>query len=208
MHHGTVTVAELIGQLEGCDPDAEVRLAHQPTWPFTHAIDPGNAAVQVEGDDTTVVDLGEGTQLGDLPRPSASNSAASRIQRPQEQAMTFNPGDRVELVATTDPFTDLRPGDRGTVTGVRGFPEPTIDIHWDDGSTLSILPDAGDRIRKLPDGQPTHDSGQAPGAPPPSPPGTATGPATSARPGSAGHPCSAAKPSHPVGQSDDTESFW
>jgi Domain of unknown function (DUF4314) len=54
--------------------------------------------------------------------------------------MTFNPGDRVELVATNDPYTDLRSGDRGTVTRVRGFPEPTIDIHWDGGSTLSILP--------------------------------------------------------------------
>jgi Domain of unknown function (DUF4314) len=125
----------------------------------------------------------------------------------KEQAMTFNPGDRVELVATTDPFTDLRRGDRGTVTRVRGFPEPTIDIHWDGGSTLSILPDAGDRIRKLPDGQPSHDTDPAPAAPPPTPPGNATGPVTSSPPGPAGHPFSAPKPYHPVGQSDDTESL-
>jgi hypothetical protein len=63
--------------------------------------------------------------------------------------MAFRPGDRVELVATDDPSTRLRPGDRGTVTGF-GTPEPTIDVHWDNDSTLTILPEAGDRISKLP----------------------------------------------------------
>jgi Domain of unknown function (DUF4314) len=64
--------------------------------------------------------------------------------------MAFHPGDRVELVATDDPSTGLRAGDRGTVTGVREVPESTIDVHWDDASTLSVLPEAGDHIRKLP----------------------------------------------------------
>jgi uncharacterized protein DUF4314 len=64
--------------------------------------------------------------------------------------MELAPGDRVELVATTDPYTRLRPGDRGTVTRIADRPEPTIDIQWDNGSTLAILPDAGDRIRLLP----------------------------------------------------------
>ena len=64
--------------------------------------------------------------------------------------MQFSPGDRVELVATNDPYTRLRPGDRGTVTGVADTPEPTFDIAWDNGSTLAILPDAGDRVRLLP----------------------------------------------------------
>jgi hypothetical protein len=63
--------------------------------------------------------------------------------------MDFTPGDRVELVATNDPYTRLRPGDRGTVTSVADRPEPTIDIAWDNGSTLAILPDAGDRVRLL-----------------------------------------------------------
>jgi hypothetical protein len=58
--------------------------------------------------------------------------------------MASAPGDRVELVATDDPYTRLRPGDRGTVTGVWKFPEPAIDVQWDDGSTLSVLPGAGD----------------------------------------------------------------
>ena len=77
--------------------------------------------------------------------------------------MEFTPGDRVELVATNDPYTRLRAGDRGTVTSVADRPEPTIDIAWDNGSTLAILPDAGDQIRPLP----RHDAD-----PPPSSPGT------------------------------------
>jgi len=64
--------------------------------------------------------------------------------------MALHPGDRVELVATDDPSTCLRAGDRGTVTGVREGPEPTIEVQWDNGSTLSILPEAGDHIRRLP----------------------------------------------------------
>jgi Domain of unknown function (DUF4314) len=69
--------------------------------------------------------------------------------------MKFAPGDRVELVATTDPYTRLRPGDRGTVTRVTDHPEPSIDIHWDNGSTLAILPEAGDRVRLLPSDDPS-----------------------------------------------------
>jgi hypothetical protein len=68
--------------------------------------------------------------------------------------MAFTPGDRVELVATTDLSTRLRPGDRGTIIRVSDHPEPSIDIHWDDGSTLTILPDAGDRIRRIPSADP------------------------------------------------------
>jgi len=31
-----MTVAELIEILEGCDPDAEVRMAEQPAWAFAY----------------------------------------------------------------------------------------------------------------------------------------------------------------------------
>ena len=64
VQEGRVTVTDLIQELESCDPDAEVRLAQQPTWPFEYAIDPTNLAVQVEVDDGPVVYLGEGAQLG------------------------------------------------------------------------------------------------------------------------------------------------
>jgi hypothetical protein len=79
--------------------------------------------------------------------------------------MAFAPGDRVELVATDDPYTRLRPGDRGTVTGVREVPEPTIDVQWDDGSTLSVLPGAGDHITKLPGDHAGIPAGPASGPP-------------------------------------------
>jgi Domain of unknown function (DUF4314) len=79
--------------------------------------------------------------------------------------MELTPGDRVALVATTDPYTRLRPGDRGTVTSVTDRPEPTIEVQWDDGSTLAILPDAGDQLRLLPS-----DADPPPGTPATSPP--------------------------------------
>jgi Domain of unknown function (DUF4314) len=75
--------------------------------------------------------------------------------------MEFSPGDRVELVATTDPYTRLRPGDHGTVTSLSDHPEPTIEVQWDDGSSLAILPHAGDQVRLLP----SNDTGPPPGTP-------------------------------------------
>jgi Domain of unknown function (DUF4314) len=60
----------------------------------------------------------------------------------------YQPGDRVILIATTDPYTRLTPGTRGTVTG-RDDLHGQIHIAWDDGSTLSMLPAEGDQIRLL-----------------------------------------------------------
>jgi Domain of unknown function (DUF4314) len=88
--------------------------------------------------------------------------------------MEFAPGDRVELVATTDPYTRLRPGARGTVTRVTDHPEPTIDVQWDDGSTLAILPNAGDQLRLLP--------ANTAGPPSPSPSATHATPADPTQP--------------------------
>ena len=62
----------------------------------------------------------------------------------------FEEGDRVDLVFTGDPFTRLRPGDQGTVRRVHSDPWPAIDVAWASGSTLSMLPDSGDRLHKLP----------------------------------------------------------
>ena len=70
MHLDRATVTDLLDELEACQPDAEVRIAQQPAWPFEDAIDPGTAAVQVDLDGTSVVDLGQGAQLGHLPEPA------------------------------------------------------------------------------------------------------------------------------------------
>jgi hypothetical protein len=60
----------------------------------------------------------------------------------------YQPGQRVALVHTTDLYTDLRPGDTGTVR--RHHPHRnTVDVDWDSGSRLSMCLDDGDRIEPL-----------------------------------------------------------
>ena len=60
----------------------------------------------------------------------------------------YQPGDRIALVRTDDPSTRLRPGDQGTVT--RWDPHlGQLDVTWDSGSTLSMLPGEGDQVRLL-----------------------------------------------------------
>ena len=46
-------------------------------------------------------------------------------------------GCRVELVYMNDPYTKLKPGDRGTVTMVDSI--GTIFVNWDCGSGLGIV---------------------------------------------------------------------
>ena len=45
---------------------------------------------------------------------------------------------RIELISTTDPYTGLKPGDRGTVDFVDDM--GTIHVAWDNGSTLGVVP--------------------------------------------------------------------
>lgn len=59
-----MTVSRLIAQLEEMDPEAEVRLAHQPHWPFEYS---AAAAVEVTVEGEPVVYIGEGEQLAHLP---------------------------------------------------------------------------------------------------------------------------------------------
>ena len=66
-----MTVADLIWQLEQMNPEAEVRFASQPSWPFENDID-SVVSVEVEnprtGEEVKVVYLEEGRQIGYLPR--------------------------------------------------------------------------------------------------------------------------------------------
>lgn len=55
-------------------------------------------------------------------------------------------GDRVELIRTDDQYTHLRSGAKGTVTMI--WPD-TVDIKWDDGSNLSLIPESGDRWKVI-----------------------------------------------------------
>lgn len=45
---------------------------------------------------------------------------------------------RVELIFTSDPFTELRPGDEGTVSFIDGM--GTVHVDWDNGSKLGLVP--------------------------------------------------------------------
>ena len=64
-------VSELLEFLEAQDPNAEVRIAHQPNWPFEYSI--GELADAEEDDDgnDTPVYIAEGRQLGYLPGAAA-----------------------------------------------------------------------------------------------------------------------------------------
>ena len=46
-------------------------------------------------------------------------------------------GSRVELICMNDPYTKLKPGDRGTVAMVDSI--GTVFVNWDCGSSLGIV---------------------------------------------------------------------
>jgi Domain of unknown function (DUF4314) len=58
----------------------------------------------------------------------------------------YQRGDRVVLEHTSDPYTRLKPGTRGTVTRYDSK-HGQLHVAWDDGSTLAMLLAEGDRIR-------------------------------------------------------------
>jgi len=61
-----MTVQELIEELNYVNPDAEIRFASQPNWPFEYSF---SGPVEVEDEDSfPTVYLVEGRQLGYLPK--------------------------------------------------------------------------------------------------------------------------------------------
>lgn len=60
----------------------------------------------------------------------------------------YQPGQRIALVTTTDPHTDLRAGDEGTVRSYNPALQQ-LNVDWDSGSRLSMLLDDGDAVRTL-----------------------------------------------------------
>ncbi|MGW3657157.1 DUF4314 domain-containing protein [Streptomyces sp. NPDC005151] len=60
----------------------------------------------------------------------------------------YQPGQRVALVITTDPHTELRPGDEGTVRSYNPALQQ-LNVTWDSGSRLSMLLDDGDEVSVL-----------------------------------------------------------
>lgn len=56
-------------------------------------------------------------------------------------------GQRVVLLRCTDQHTGLKPGDKGTVFHVDSL--GTVHVQWDSGSTLGLVPEAGDRFQVI-----------------------------------------------------------
>src|SRR5512132_271408 len=78
--------------------------------------------------------------------------------------MTYQTGDRVALVHTSDPHTRLIPGTAGIVTGYDDR-HGQLNVAWDDGSSLSMLLRDGDQVRLLDPGKPqTREPAQRPRA--------------------------------------------
>ncbi|MGC5054641.1 DUF4314 domain-containing protein [Micromonospora sp. DT48] len=69
---------------------------------------------------------------------------------------SYEAGQRVALVHTSDPHTLLRPGDTGTVRR-HDQRHNIVEVTWDSGSTLSMCLDAGDRIAPATTPSPTGD---------------------------------------------------
>nr|WP_240762484.1 DUF4314 domain-containing protein [Micromonospora sp. HM134] len=68
--------------------------------------------------------------------------------------MNYQPGQRVTLVHTDGPHTRLRPGDTGTVR-YHDQRHHTVEVTWDNGSTLAMCLDNGDRITPATTAAPT-----------------------------------------------------
>lgn len=50
----------------------------------------------------------------------------------------YTPGKRIKLIRTTDPYTKLKYGDKGTVVHVDDI--GTIHCNWDSGTKLGMIP--------------------------------------------------------------------
>ncbi|WP_327349620.1 DUF4314 domain-containing protein [Streptomyces sp. NBC_01321] len=60
----------------------------------------------------------------------------------------YHRGQRIALIATADPHTELRPGDKGTVRRYDTRLQQ-LAVDWDNGSRLSMLLDDGDEVSVL-----------------------------------------------------------
>ena len=55
-------------------------------------------------------------------------------------------GKKIELISTSDPYTNLKPGSQGKVVFIDGL--GTVFVDWDNGSNLGLVP-GEDRYRFL-----------------------------------------------------------
>ena len=65
----------------------------------------------------------------------------------------YPPGTRVEVVSLCNEEEHLKPGTKGTVVGVDD--QPALLVHWDNGSSLSLLI-GQDQLRVIPEQEESH----------------------------------------------------
>ena len=65
----------------------------------------------------------------------------------------YPPGTRVEGVSLCNEEEHLKPGTKGTVVGVDD--QPALLVHWDNGSSLSLLI-GQDQFRVIPEQEESH----------------------------------------------------
>ena len=65
----------------------------------------------------------------------------------------YPPGTRVEVISLCNEEEYLRPGTKGTVVGVDD--QPALLVHWDNGSSLSLLI-GQDQFRVIPEQEEYH----------------------------------------------------
>jgi hypothetical protein len=58
-------------------------------------------------------------------------------------------GKRVWFMRSNDPYTNLKRGDEGVVTHIDAL--GTVHIKWDNGSTLGMITEEGDRFQVVRD---------------------------------------------------------
>ena len=56
----------------------------------------------------------------------------------QQIRSAYPAGTKIELISMDDPYTNLKPGDIGTVIGVDDAGQ--IMMRWDKGGSLSLIP--------------------------------------------------------------------
>ena len=65
----------------------------------------------------------------------------------------YPPGTRVEVISLCNEEEHLRPGTKGTVVGMDD--QPALLVHWDNGSSLSLLI-GQDQFRVIPEQEESH----------------------------------------------------
>ena len=65
----------------------------------------------------------------------------------------YPPGTRVEVISLCNEEEHLKPGMKGTVVGVDD--QPVLLVHWDNGSSLSLLI-GQDQFRVIPEQEESH----------------------------------------------------